>query len=376
LTASQIEEKTRTFDVAAFVRPVVRSVPSYVPAKAPAAAPRRIIKLDMNESPYGPSPKARAALAAFAETHRYPTFDAGPVREALSRYTGAPADQIVCGAGLDDVLNTLAHAMIDPGDEAVISEPTFGVYRSLVSLHGGQVVDAPLTPAFELDADRVLAAVNARTKLIIICTPNNPTGNALDPAAVERIVAEASCLVAIDEAYAEFAGTTHLPLMDRYPNVTILRTMSKFAGLAGMRVGYGIFPAALMPYLHTVTPPFHNVTLASTAAVVASLDDLPYLNGIVARINADREALANNLRELPGVMPLPSATNFLLVRLPVDDAGPIVQELARRGILVRHFGRPELGIRDCLRVTIGTTEENEIFLAELAAVLSDGRIVS
>ncbi|HEY7035179.1 MAG TPA: histidinol-phosphate transaminase [Thermomicrobiales bacterium] len=372
MTASDVAEKRASFDVASFVRPVVRTVPSYVPAKSPEQPPRRIVKLDMNESPYGPSPKARAALAEFAETNRYPEFDAGPVRRALAGYTGAPVDQIICGAGLDDVLNTFIHAIIDPGDEVIISEPTFGVYRGLASLHGGRVVDAPLTPDFALDAERVLAAVTDRTKLIIVCTPNNPTGNVFDPATVERIVAESGRLVAIDEAYAEFAGSTHLPLMDRHPNVAILRTMSKFAGMAGMRVGYGIFPAALMPYLQTVTPPFHNVTLASTAAVIASLDDLPFLNGVVARINADRDALADNLRELPGVRPLPSATNFLLVRLPVDDAAPVVRELARRGILVRHFGRPELGIRDCLRVTIGTTEENELFLAELADILREG----
>jgi histidinol-phosphate aminotransferase len=372
LTASQVAEKPVAFDVASFVRPVLRTVPSYVPAKPPAEQPRRIVKLDMNESPYGPSPKARAALAEFAETNRYPEFDAAPIRQALARYTGAPVEQIICGAGLDDVLNTFVHAIIDPGDEVIISEPTFGVYRGLASLHGGRVVDTPLAPNFELVADRVLNAVTDRTKLIIVCTPNNPTGNAFDPATVERIVAEAPCLVAIDEAYAEFAGTTHLPLMDRYPNVVILRTMSKFAGMAGMRVGYGIFPAALMAYLQAVTPPFHNVTLASTAAVIASLDDLPYLNSLVARINADRDALAGNLRELPGVTPLPSATNFLLVRLPVADAASVVRELARRGILVRHFGRPELGIRDCLRVTIGTTEENESFLSELADILTEG----
>jgi histidinol-phosphate aminotransferase len=370
LSVTQIEEKTRAIDVEAFVRPAVRGVSSYVPAKAPAEPPRRIVKLDMNESPYGPSPKAREALARFTDTNRYPDFGAFAVRGALSRYTGAPVEQIVCGAGLDDVLNTFAHLTIDPGDEVIIHEPTFGVYRHLVSIHGGRVVDAPLTTGFQLDADRVLAAVTDRTKFIIICTPNNPTGNALDPVAVERVAAEAPCLIAIDEAYTEFAGSTHLPLMDRYANVVILRTMSKFAGMAGMRVGYGIFPAALMPYLHAVIPPFHNITLASTAAVVASLDDLEYLRGIVARIVADREALADNLREIPGVAPLPSATNFLLVRLPVANAAGVVQELARRGILVRHFGRPDLGIQDCLRVTVGSTEENELFLNELAAVLA------
>jgi histidinol-phosphate aminotransferase len=227
-----------------------------------------------------------------------------------------------------------------------------------------------LTTDFALDPDRVLNAVTDRTKLIIICNPNNPSGNSFSADAIERIVAEAPCLVGIDEAYSEFAGKTYLPLMDRYPNVAILRTMSKFAGLAGMRVGYGIFPPALMPFLLTVVPAFHNLTLASTKAVLTSLDDLPHLNGVVARINADREALADNLRELPGVTPLPSDTNFLLVRMPTDDASPIVKELAQRGVHVRFFGKPELGLRDCLRVTIGTTEENEIFLNELADILS------
>ena len=376
MTVTRIPEAPATFDPVAFVRPAVRAIPSYVPAKLPEEQPAQLVKLDMNESPYGPSPKARAALAAFSETNRYPDFAQSALREALSRYTGMPATRIVCGAGLDDVLNTFAHLIIDPGDEVVISEPTFGVYRSLLSLHGGRVVDASLTPEFQLDPDRVLGAVTERTKLIIICTPNNPTGNCLDPAAVETIVARAPCLVAIDEAYAEFAGTTHLPLMERFPNVAILRTMSKFAGMAGMRVGYGIFPEQLMTPLHSVTPPFHNVTLASATAVIASLDDLPYLRDTVARIVADRESLAAELRTIPGVEPLPSATNFILVRLPVANAGPVVRELARRGILVRHFGRPELGLLDCLRVTIGTAAENRRFLQELQDILSARRVSS
>jgi len=253
----------------------------------------------------------------------------------------------------------------------IIHEPTFGVYRSIVAHHAAVTVDVPLDRAFRLDTDGMLGAISGRTKLIILCTPNNPTGNLLDPAAVERVVAEAPCLVAIDEAYAEFSGTSYRHLMDRYPNVAILRTMSKFAGLAGMRVGYGVFPAALMPHLNRVTPPFQNVTLASSVAAVASLEDVEYLNGVVDRIIADREALAANLGELPGVVALPSQTNFLLVRLPVEDAGTVVANLAKRGIMVRHFGRPELGIRDCLRVSIGTTAENELFLQALEAAMCE-----
>lgn len=363
------------FDPDTALRGVIRAMPAYVPSR-PAAMPERLIRLDMNESPYGPSPKARAALAVFDETHRYPDFAQSRLRQAISDYTGVAAEQIVCGAGLDDVLTTLANLVLDPGDEVVISEPTFGVYRILASLHGGVTVDAPLTADFQLDPDAVLAAITPRTKLVIVCTPNNPTGNVLDAAAIERICAEAPCLVVIDEAYAEFAGTSHISLMDRYPNVMIGRTMSKFAGLAGMRVGYGLFPKALVPHLSHATPPFHNVSMASVEAVVASLSDLPYLQGIVARIVADRDALADQLRELPGVSPIPSATNFLLVRLPVENAGGVVDEMGKRGVLVRHFARPELGIADCLRVTIGTTEENEIFLTTLQQVLDERGVLA
>jgi histidinol-phosphate aminotransferase len=352
------------------LRGVIRAFPSYLPSR-PHALPERLIRLDMNESPYGPSPKARAALAAFDQTHRYPDFGQSRLRAALSTYTGVPAEQIVAGAGLDDVLTTLANLVIDPGDEVIISEPTFGVYRMLTSLHGGVAVDVPLVTGFQLDPDRVLSAITERTKFIIICTPNNPTGNTLDPIAIERICAGAPCLVVIDEAYAEFANVSHIPLMTRYPNVMIGRTMSKFAGMAGMRVGYGLFPISLVPYLSHATPPFHNVGMASVEAVIASLQDLDYLNGIVARIVADRDALSDQLRELPDVTPLPSATNFLLVRLPVENAEGIVQDLARKGVLVRHFGRPDLGIQDCLRVTIGTTEENESFLHTLQETMAE-----
>lgn len=361
------------FKAEPLLRESIRGFTSYLPSR-PQALPGRLVRLDMNESPYGPSPKARAALAAFDQTHRYPDFGQSRLRAALSEYTGVPVEQIVAGAGLDDVFTTLANLVLDAGDEVIISEPTFGVYRMLITLHAGMTVDVPLTPEFQLDTDRILAAVTSRTKFIVICTPNNPTGNVLDPVAIERICADAPCLVVIDEAYAEFAGVSHIPLMQRFPNVMIGRTLSKFAGLAGMRVGYGLFPAALVPYLSHATPPFHNVGMASVEAAVASLQDVLYLNGIVARIVVDRDALADQLRELPGVMPLPSATNFLLVRLPVADASEIVAALARRGVLVRHFGRPELGIRDCLRVTIGTTEENEFFLNALYETLNEAGV--
>jgi histidinol-phosphate aminotransferase len=363
---------TRTaFDPAKLVRPAIHRLPLYTRNEAPGEKPAREVRLDWNESPYGPSPKALAALHAVESHNRYPEFDARRLREALARYAGVPTDQVVAGAGLDNVLETLMLLVVGSGDRVIISEPTFMVYEIFAQAQGGEVVDVPLRPDFSLDATGILDAIDERTKLVMICNPNNPTGNLLDPDAIERVAAEAPCLVAIDEAYAEFAGSTQIGLMDRYPNLVILRTMSKFAGFAGLRVGYGIFPESLMPYVLRIMPGFCNVSAGATAAAVAALEDEAYNREIVGRIVRDRDALADRLRAIPGVEPLPSATNFLLVRLPVADGGAVVRELARRGVYVRHFGNPAFGIADCLRVSIGTPEDNAIFADELEAILRE-----
>ena len=337
MSSVKLPSPTQTWEPQRLVRESLRRTHAYTPAVVPSSPPSRIVKLDMNESPYGPSPKAKAALAAFTETNRYPDFEQWELREAIGRYVGRDPNSIICGAGLDDVLNTLIHAVVEPGTEVIISDPTFGVYRMLISLYDGVTVNVPLDEHFALRPDAILDAVTPATKLIIICTPNNPTGNVLDSMAIEQIVVGAPCMVAIDEAYAEFARASHLSLMDQYPNVAIFRTMSKFAGLAGMRVGYGVFQPELARLLAPVVPAFHNVAMPSRVAAIASLDDLDYLNGVIDRIVADRETLASNLAEIPGVEPLPSETNFLLVRLPGEKAASVIEELAEAGNL-----RPEL----------------------------------
>jgi histidinol-phosphate aminotransferase len=367
---SQSVASRTTFNPEKLVRAAIHHLPLYTREDPPLETPARVVRLDWNESPYGPSPRALEALAAVATHNRYPEFDAWALRDAIGRYAGVPVDRIVAGAGLDNVLETLMLLLIEHGDRVIISEPTFMVYELLVRGHGGEAVNVPLDGDFQLDAQGVLDAVDDRTKLILICNPNNPTGNLLAPEAIGRIVANAPCLVAIDEAYAEFAGRSYRELMDEYPNLAVLRTLSKFAGLAGMRVGYGIFPESLMPYLMRVMPGFCNVSAAASAAAIAALADGDYNRATIARIIGDREMLADRLRQIPGVEPLPSATNFLLVRLPVPDAEPVVRELANRGVYVRHFGNPAFGIADCLRVSIGTPEDNAIFAEQLEAILA------
>jgi histidinol-phosphate aminotransferase len=352
-----------TGDLTHLVRPAVGRLPEYVPAKGAAKANDRLIRLDMNESPFGPSPRTRAALLDFQQTNRYPDFAQTALRTALSDYTGVDIEQIVCGAGLDDVFEALANLLIDPGDEVIISEPTFGVYRPLFTMHGATVVNVPLSSAFALEPDAIVAATSLDTKLVLICNPNNPTGNAFPEESVRAVIEGVDCVVAIDEAYAEFSRRTLVPLMDEYANVMILRTMSKWAGLAGMRVGYGLVPKSLVPDMHRVVPPFHNVSLASADAAIASIDDREFLMERVADICAERENLRASLNAIAGLAALPSETNFILVRTDLDDARELVSDIARAGVLVRGYGDDLL--RRYFRVSVGLPDENRAFLAAL-----------
>ena len=356
------------------IRTGVEPVTGYRPGASDLTA-ERTARLDWNESPFGLSPKAQAALASYETGNRYPDYMQAPLREALSNYTGVAVDRIIPGAGLDDVFQTLAMLVINPGDEVIIHDPTFGVYRSLFTLNGASIVNVPLGPApdFALDVDGIIAAVTERTKLVIVCQPNNPTGNLFPRADVERIITSVPCLVAIDEAYAEFSGTSHLDLADQYDNVIVLRTLSKFAGLAGYRVGYGVFPEWTIPYLNRVAPPFFNISAVSSAVAVASLADLDVLNERLALLLAERAQLAANLEELPGVRVYPSATNFILVDLPVETSEGLLKDLAERRVFVRRFGHPDHGLGHCLRISIGSPEDNRLFLDAITDLLPKHR---
>lgn len=359
-----------TFSPEKMVRAHIEPVRGYTPGNSPAMD-LSAIRLDWNESPFGLSPKAQAVYDSFRSGNRYPDFSQSRLTHALAAYVGTTADRIVAGAGLDDVFTTTAITLIDPGDEVIISDPTFGVYRSLFGLHGATMVDVPLGPApdFTLDAEGIVAAVTDRTKLIVICNPNNPTGTMYEKGCIERIVSRVRCVVAIDEAYAEFSGTTHLDLADRYPNVILFRTMSKFAGLAGYRVGYGVFPEALLPWIHRAAPAFYNLSAIATEVAIASLDDLEHVRNNVALLIGERGRLRRELNAMPGVQAYHSAANFLLVRLPMEDAAAVHEALARNRVFVRRFADPGYGLRQCFRVSIGTSDQNDAFLLHLQTAL-------
>ena len=365
-----------TRSMARFVRSHLSPAPGYMPG-ASELIDRPVVRLDWNESPYGLAPRAQQALVSFHASNRYPTYRQDRLRAALSAYMGFEPERIVPGAGLDDVFNTVAMLLLEPGDEVIISDPTFGVYRSLFALHGAVVLNVPLgrEPDWELDVDSILGTVTRRTKLVMLCNPNNPTGHLFPRAAIERIVDGAPCPVGIDEAYAEFAGVDHRDLAHSRGNVILFRTLSKFAGLAGFRIGYGVFPESLVNYLPRVTPPFCNISSLGAEIAVASLADLEHLEANRDRIVAERERVRGELAKLPGVTPYPSATNFILFALPAADSASVLAALADRDVFLRRFGKPELGLQHCLRVTIGTPEENNTFLAALTAALVEAPVV-
>lgn len=356
----------------------VRSAVS--PAKAYQLARREVhpdsIFLNLNESPYPLAPKAQEVLKSFASGNRYPDFSQAELRTAIGEYVGFAPERIACGAGLDDVFQILATLFIEPGKEVIISNPTFGMYETFFALQGAKIVDIPLgsAPDFALDVDGIIGAVNENTALVIVCNPNNPTGTLFPIQQIERICASVSCPVAIDEAYAEFSGIDHLAFARTYSNAIVLRTLSKFAGLAGYRVGYGIFPEDLVPYVAAATPAFANVSGISAAIAIACLKDLSTLQANRDEQVAERDRLVSLLNEMPGIQAYPSATNFILFRLAEGESVRVLDELNARRIFVRHYPQTHLNIADHLRVSVGLPHENAAFLNALEEILGTGGV--
>ncbi len=356
------------------VRPDIAALAPYTPTASlevfaaqlerPVSA---LIKLDANENPYGPSPRARAALAALDTTHIYPDPEARALRALLSEYAGVDAAHILAGAGADELIALISQLFLAPGDAVVNAPPTFGMYAFDTPLAHGRVLDVPRREDFSLDVPAIEAAArDSGAKLLFICSPNNPDGSVIPPETVERLLA-LPLVVVLDEAYIEFSGAESLARrVPHTPNLIVLRTFSKWAGLAGLRVGYGIFPAEIIAHLWKIKQPY-NVNVAADAAARASLADLPALRANVERLIAARERLERELATLPYLRPFPSRANFVLCRVIGLDAAELRRRLAHDyGILVRHYSA--LLLRDCIRISAGTPEQIDALLRALREI--------
>lgn len=315
-----------------------------------------LIRLVANENPYGPSPRAADALARFDEIQFHPDY--GPLREAVGGYAGVSADQVVLGNGADELIDLLIRLFVEPGEAVVICPPTFSMYEFCAQVNRCRLLRAPcgedLSPEPEA-IERVVQSSRGEAKLLFVVSPGNPGGLAVPVETTERLL-ELPLLVVVDEAYIEFGGESAVSLLDRHDNLAILRTFSKWAGLAGLRLGYGMLTPRLAGYVERIRPPY-NVNGAAVAAAMATFEDLDAVKANVARLIAERERLSDRLGAIDWLDPLPSQTNFVLVRIKGREASAVVDHLAHSGILVRGLSDP--AVADCVRITVGRPEQND-----------------
>jgi histidinol-phosphate aminotransferase len=348
------------------VRQKIKDLTPYHPVEAPEHLAARlgmpldnIVKLDQNENPYGCSLLVQEALASFDRYHHYPDADAKRVRERLGIYCDANPERIIVGAGSDELIE-----LLDPDEEVIVPAPTFGWYRARTELFGGIVREIQRGDEFELPVEKILDSIHERTKAVFVTSPNNPTGNMTSTQDIVRLL-ESGIIVVVDEAYFEFSGKTVMPLTREFDNLVVLRTFSKWAGIAGLRFGYGVFPHALVGHVMKVKSPF-TITSAAFEAVEASLDDLEYLHVTINRIRTERRRLSRRLNALDYMSPYPSVTNFVLTQVTRGDAHDVHQRLADRGIMVRKYSDDRL--RDCLRISVGKPEDTDRLMTALQTI--------
>ncbi len=308
-----------------------------------------IVVLSRNENPYGPSPRLRESLQNVT-LNRYP--DSKPFREALSRYTGFSEDGIVIGAGMDEVITTVCRIFLGRGDRAAVPVPTYSLYGLAAELCGS----APLY--YSRREDFSVEEVPRDAKMAFLCSPNNPTGNALSEENVRAVLESTDAIVFLDEAYAEFAEKSMMGLVKEYDNLMVGRTLSKAFGLAGLRLGYAVAPPWLAELYRKVSPLF-SVSSLSLAAGTSALQDLGWMKDCVQKIVAERKRLSSLL---PGARP--SQGNFLYLRTQRQSRA-VADRLLSRGIIVRDCSSFSGCDEHALRVTVGRRQENERFLEEL-----------
>lgn len=357
------------------VRPELDRMAEYVPGESLEAFSQRtgipadsLIKLNSNESPYGPPLPVLSALGDHRRYNNYPDTSSAALRGALAAYTGLDERFIMVGHGSMELITLLWQIFLSVGDNILCCPPTFSLYTTITTLCGAYVLEVPRGDDYELDADAILDALTPETKMIILCSPNNPTGNLVAEADILALL-ESGRIVVVDEAYVEFSrnpkGFAHL--VPHYRNLVVLRTFSKWAGLAGLRVGYGLVPEWIGGYIRRAQCPF-EVNVAGHIAAIETLRHLDEALANVQKIVAERAHLYDALASQPYLEAVPSEGNFILARVREEEASlkQVRQTVERHGILLRYFNHPYL--RNFLRVTVGLPEHTEKLACALAEV--------
>jgi histidinol-phosphate aminotransferase len=354
------------------IKPHIRDLAPYEPGKPMEELERELgiresIKLASNENPLGASPKAVAAMRqALDEVNRYPDGTSFALRSKLSARLGVAENQLVFGCGGDEILELIAKTVIGPGDEVVYGWPSFAMYPIVIQGMGARGIPVPLDAAFTHDLDAMAAAVTEKTRLVMLCNPNNPTGTSVGAEEFNRFVAAlpADVILAVDEAYFEFARRSDfpdvIPLLPERPGTLVLRTFSKIYGLAGIRIGYGICDAAFASYLERARHPF-NVNRLAEVAALAALDDEDHVRRTLELNEAGIDYLTSELGKL-GIETWPTDANFILAR----TGGGVFDALLEKGVIVRPMNG--FGLTEHVRISIGRPEENERLIKALVEI--------
>lgn len=389
-----------------FLRPHIRDMEPYTPilpfevlSEQLGIPVDQIIKLDANENPYGAISPVAEALAALPYTHIYPDPESRQLRRAIAAYanagkklkiksskttgirsgfavnppqltsnhkpqntyTGVPFENILAGAGADELIDLIMRLLLDPGDCILNCPPTFGMYKFDAEVNAAQVISVPRKTNFKLDLEGIAAAVaQHQPKVLFLASPNNPDGSLLSQEMITALL-DLPIILVLDEAYMDFADAVSLSTcVPDYDNLIVLRTFSKWPGLAGLRIGYGVFPDWMMPHLWKIKQPY-NVSVAASVAATVSLENVDQLEARTNLLISERERLFKELQSIPSLQPYPSQANFILCKVTGRDAAQLKADLAQKyGILIRYFKKP--GLDDHIRISVGKPEHTDALL--------------
>uniref|UniRef100_A0A0D6QVQ5 histidinol-phosphate transaminase n=1 Tax=Araucaria cunninghamii TaxID=56994 RepID=A0A0D6QVQ5_ARACU len=358
-----------------FIRPHLRELAPYqsilpfeVLSTRLGRKPQDIIKLDANENPYGPPPEVMQALGKMEFPYIYPDPESRRLRAALAEDSGLDAAYLLAGCGADELIDLIMRCVLDPGDKIVDCPPTFTMYEFDAAVNGATVIKVPRLRDFSLNVPGIIEVVKKENpKCIFLTSPNNPDGSIInddDLLAILRL----PLLVVLDEAYIEFSGKdSRMAWVKKHENLIVLRTFSKRAGLAGLRVGYGAFPLSIVEYLWRAKQPY-NVSVAAEVAACAALKNPTYLQEVKDALLAERQRLYSLLQEVPFLMPYPSYSNFILCAVTNGkDAKKLKEDLAQMGVMIRHYNNIEL--KGYIRVSVGKPEHTDALMKALKLVL-------
>jgi len=344
-----------------WVRPSVKGFKRYYNPEVAG-----MVRMDTNTNVLGSNPAALRFLSAGSgDLNEYPNTYSDGLRDALAGLYGLERENFVCGSGSDETIDIAFKTFMDWGDCVNVPVPSYTLYDYFVSMNGGRTNQIMLADGFRLDTEAMLR----KAKMIIVPSPNNPTGNSFKEKDLTEILERFDGPVIIDEAYGEYAGTSMIPKVNEFKNLIVMRTFSKAYAMAALRVGYSVSNLKMADLMNNVKIPY-SLNKISEGAAIAAVKDQDFIKKSVDLVNRNRPVLSSGLKRL-GFEPFPSDSNFILARCPVDHAA-FTEGLKRKGILIRDFGSRK-GTENCIRTTVGTAELNDLLLRRSEEVISECR---